>query len=112
MRHDELWQFSQRANAVLVIWLAGLPELLPFCFIFAEPCVMLPANKMASALTEPRFTVWGIDQAPYGPIELPTLVSWVKDERVTADTWIFVGQDGSWRRAADLAELQFRIVFW
>jgi hypothetical protein len=61
---------------------------------------------MASALTEPRFTVWGIDQAPYGPIELPTLVAWVKDERVTADTWIFVGQDGNWRRAADLTELQ------
>jgi len=45
----------------MVIWLAGLPELLPFSFIFAEPCVMLAANKMASALTEPRFTVWGID---------------------------------------------------
>jgi len=61
---------------------------------------------MASALTEPRFTVWGIDQAPYGPIELPTLVSWVKDERVTADTWIFVGKDASWQRAAELNELQ------
>ncbi len=61
---------------------------------------------MASALTEPRFTVWGIDQAPYGPIELPTLVSWVKDERVTAETWVFVGKDGSWQRAADVDELQ------
>jgi len=42
----------------------------------------------------------------YGPVELPTLVAWVKDERVTADTWIFVARTGSWQKAGELPELQ------
>ena len=44
------------------------------------------------------FVVWGIDQTAYGPVELPTLVSWVKDERVTADTWIFAARTASWQK--------------
>jgi hypothetical protein len=52
------------------------------------------------------FIVWGVDQTPYGPVELPTLVSWVKDERVTADTWLFVAKNGSWQKASDVPELQ------
>src|SRR6185369_6913430 len=52
------------------------------------------------------FVVWGIDQTAYGPVELPALVSWVKDERVTADTWVFAGKDNSWRKASDIPELQ------
>ena len=54
----------------------------------------------------PQFFIWGIDQSAYGPVELPTLVSWIKDERVFADTWIFVEREGAWRRAAELAELR------
>lgn len=60
----------------------------------------------AVAATSTDFIVWGIDHAPYGPIELPILVSWIKDERVTADTWVFVGQTGAWQRAAEVPELQ------
>src|SRR6185436_11381731 len=41
-----------------------------------------------------------------GPVELPTLVSWVKDDRVTADTWLFVAKNSSWQRAGDVPELQ------
>src|SRR5580765_1134956 len=52
------------------------------------------------------FIVWGIDQTAYGPVELPTLVSWVKDERVTADTWLFVAKSSSWQKAAEVPELQ------
>src|SRR5208283_1580119 len=52
------------------------------------------------------FIVWGIDLTPYGPVELPSLVSWVKDERVTADTWVFVGKTGAWQKAAEIPELQ------
>ena len=52
------------------------------------------------------FFIWGIDDSPYGPVELPTLVGWIKDERVTADTWIFARKGGSWQRAADIAELK------
>ena len=61
---------------------------------------------MASASPEAAFIVWGIDQTPYGPVELPTLVSWVRDERVTADTWIFAANKRSWQKAVDLPELR------
>jgi len=52
------------------------------------------------------FIVWGVDQTAYGPVELPTLVSWVKDERVTAETWVFAGKTAAWQKAAEVPELQ------
>src|SRR5208283_4202706 len=51
------------------------------------------------------FFIWGIDDAPYGPVALAVLIDWVKDERVLADTWVFARADGSWRRAAEIPEL-------
>ncbi len=56
------------------------------------------------------FFIWGIDDSPYGPVELPVLVDWVKDERVLADTWIFARLDGTWRRAAEIPELQEHFI--
>jgi hypothetical protein len=53
-----------------------------------------------------RFFIWGLDQSAYGPVELPTLVSWIKDERVFADTWVFVEREVNWRHAVDIPELQ------
>jgi len=53
-----------------------------------------------------EFFIWGIDDSPYGPVELSALIDWIKDERVLADTWIFARPDGNWRRAADVPELQ------
>jgi hypothetical protein len=61
---------------------------------------------MAATATETDFIVWGIDRTAYGPVELPTLVSWVKDERVTADTWVYDAKNRSWQKAVDLPELQ------
>jgi CRP-like cAMP-binding protein len=52
------------------------------------------------------FFIWGIDDSPYGPVELPVLVRWIKDERVLADTWIFVRRTGEWHQAVDLPELK------
>jgi len=60
---------------------------------------------MASS-ADADFIVWGVDQTAYGPVELPTLVSWVKDERVTADTWVFAGKTSAWLKAAQVPELQ------
>jgi len=59
---------------------------------------------MASVLNA-DFIVWGLDQTAYGPVELPTLVSWVKDERVTADTWVYANKTESWQKAAEVPEL-------
>ena len=53
-----------------------------------------------------HYSIWAADNVVYGPVELPTLVAWVKDERVLADTWIFDGQNDRWRKAAQMPELQ------
>jgi len=47
-----------------------------------------------------------MDQTAYGPVELPTLVSWIKDERVTAESWVFIGKTSSWEKATAIPELQ------
>jgi hypothetical protein len=54
----------------------------------------------------PLYRVWGVDNIAYGPVELPVLVSWLKQERVLADTWIFTDSSNSWNKAADLPELK------
>ena len=61
---------------------------------------------MGASVADVAFVVWGIDQTPYGPVELPTLVAWVRDQRITADTWVFALQNSSWQRAGQMAELQ------
>lgn len=53
----------------------------------------------------PLYHVWGIDSIAYGPVELPTLVSWIKQERVLPDTWVFTDSSNAWSKAADLPEL-------
>ncbi len=53
-----------------------------------------------------EFFIWGIDDAPYGPVDLTTLIGWISDERVLADTWVFARPDNSWRRATEIQELQ------
>jgi uncharacterized cupin superfamily protein len=53
-----------------------------------------------------QYSIWAADNVVYGPVELPTLVAWVKDERVLTDTWIFDGGNDRWRKASQLPELQ------
>lgn len=50
--------------------------------------------------------MWAVDGVVYGPVELPTLVCWVKEERVLADTWIYVEHTDLWQKAAQVAELK------
>lgn len=66
-----------------------------------------------SHLAQPAddFYIWGIDHAAYGPVELSTLVDWIKDGRVLAETWVFTGRTGSWLRAAEIPELVKLKVF-
>ena len=58
------------------------------------------------ASSETGFIVWGLDKTAYGPVELPILVSWVKDERVTSDTWIYAANKAAWQKAMEVPELQ------
>jgi hypothetical protein len=52
------------------------------------------------------YWVWGADNIAYGPVELPTLVGWVKEERVIAKSWVYSETPGTWTKAADLPELR------
>jgi len=60
---------------------------------------------MSEQATANEFFIWGVDLAAYGPVELPTLVEWIKDGRVLAETWVFTSRTGSWLRAAEVPEL-------
>jgi hypothetical protein len=51
------------------------------------------------------YSIWAADNVVYGPVELPSLISWVRDERVVADTWVFDSQNDRWRKAGSLPEL-------
>jgi len=60
---------------------------------------------MAAAEQVDRFKILGTDDVIYGPVELPALVGWVKEERVRGDTWVYAsGRDG-WQKAAQVSEL-------
>ena len=61
---------------------------------------------MAASSTDREFIVWGKDQTAYGPVELPVLVQWIKDERITPETWIFATRESAWQRASQLSELK------
>ena len=61
---------------------------------------------MESAVAANIYFIWGIDDAPYGPVELPVLLDWIKDERVLPDTWIFARSAGNWQRASEILELK------
>lgn len=63
-------------------------------------------NQDNDAIT---YKIWGADDVVYGPVELPTLIEWVQDERVEANTWIFTEQQDTWQKAAKVPELS--IIF-
>jgi hypothetical protein len=51
------------------------------------------------------YRIWGVDNVVYGPVELPVLVSWVKEQRVTPTTWVYVDGESRWAKAETLSEL-------
>jgi hypothetical protein len=53
----------------------------------------------------PTYRVWGADNIAYGPVELSTLAAWAKEERITAESWVFVDSLNRWIKAAELPEL-------
>jgi CRP-like cAMP-binding protein len=52
------------------------------------------------------YSIWAADNVVYGPVELPALIDWVKDERVVAGTWVYDNHNDRWRKASTLPELQ------
>ncbi len=58
---------------------------------------------------EVGFKIWAVDDVIYGPVDMPTLVEWVKDERVLTDTWVFVCHEKKWSMAGQISDL--RVIF-
>ena len=56
--------------------------------------------------TSVNYRVWGADNIAYGPVELPGLVTWIKQGKVTANSWVFKEKDAAWSRASELPELK------
>lgn len=52
------------------------------------------------------YFIWGVDEAPYGPVDLPVLIDWIHDERVVPETWVFSRMANNWMRASELTELK------
>ena len=61
---------------------------------------------MQNQQAAPLYRVWGADNVAYGPFELPALVTWVKQRRVTAESWVFLQDNRRWVKAADITELK------
>jgi hypothetical protein len=51
------------------------------------------------------FRVWGSDSVAYGPFDLAALSAWVRQGRVSRNTWVYSEEQGEWTRAGDVAEL-------
>jgi CRP-like cAMP-binding protein len=56
--------------------------------------------------TSVNYRAWGEDNIAYGPVELPALVTWIRQGKVRANSWVFKEPDGVWSRASDLTELK------
>jgi hypothetical protein len=54
----------------------------------------------------PGYCIWGVDNVVYGPVDLPVLVNWVQEERVTADSWIHRHDTDTWQKAGRIPELK------
>lgn len=52
------------------------------------------------------FRTWGPDNIAYGPVELPGLVDWIRQGRVSRKSWVFSELKGEWIRAEDLSEVK------
>ena len=60
---------------------------------------------MSVKANTPSYMIWGADNVVYGPVELPVLVKWVKDERVLSDTWVYEEHRKSWVPANKIEDL-------
>jgi len=61
---------------------------------------------MPNEATVGTYYIWGIDQAAYGPVNLATLLEWIQDERVLAETWVYAQRENLWQHAKHMVELR------
>jgi hypothetical protein len=52
------------------------------------------------------FRLWAEDNQIYGPVDTPTLIQWIQDERVFPETFVQSQSDQRWRRAGGVQTLR------
>jgi hypothetical protein len=89
-------------------WRRSFPrkEIFSIAFDFISDAGRDRNARVQSDQTAPGYKMWAVDGVVYGPVELPTLVCWVKEERVIAETWIYVEQSDAWLKASEVPELK------
>lgn len=55
------------------------------------------------------FKMWSEDEHVYGPVNTATLVQWIQDDRVFAETFVQPQSDRRWRPAADVETLREKL---
>lgn len=61
---------------------------------------------METKILAATYRVWATEKIVYGPFDLPTLVDWVRQRRVTAGTWVFCERRSTWIKASAMDELK------
>ncbi len=65
-----------------------------------------PAPTVSSPTCKLGYKLLGLDDTLYGPVELPQLIEWAKDERIQPDSWLFCTTNRKWLTAAEAPELR------
>src|SRR5437588_11138290 len=60
---------------------------------------------MKKNFSEETYKLWASDNQVYGPIDLSTLMEWVKEGRVVASSWVFMEGHNEWRHAKKIEPL-------
>ena len=56
--------------------------------------------------TTNNYLAWGADNIAYRPVELPGLVTWIRQGKVMGQSWVYKEKDRTWGRASEMPELK------
>ena len=65
-----------------------------------------PDSPATTGACEGAYKLLGLDDTLYGPVDLPQLIEWAKDERIQPDSWLLCLANKKWLTAAEAPELR------
>src|SRR5262249_28422753 len=79
---------------------------LALSYVISNTPLTKPMGSMKTEEAKTGYVIWSENNTTYGPVELPVLVDWIKEGRVTSTSWIFLQRTGVWQKSGELPELQ------
>jgi len=61
---------------------------------------------MSYDLSQESFKVWASDHMVYGPVDLNTLIQWVREARIFPQTWVLAQNQNRWCQAETIQPLR------